>query len=99
MSEAIVQYKLKAESAEKTEKIIHAVFTKLAKTRPQGIRYSSYKLEDGLTFVHHAVASPHNGVNLLQHLEAFMAFVRAIKERCEKPPRAMSASEIGSYQG
>jgi hypothetical protein len=99
MGEVIVQYKVKPDRLEETEKLIKAVFAELAQTSPKGIRYASYKLEDGLTFVHHAVVSSPNGINPLPHLDAFLAFVRHIKDRCEEPPRAMSAREIGRYQG
>jgi len=99
MGQIIVRYKVKPDYAEENKNLIKAVFAELTKTRPAGIRYSSYKLEDGLTFVHHAVVSTADGTNPLPRLEAFKSFTRNIKERCDEPPLAMSTSEIGSYQG
>jgi hypothetical protein len=99
MGHIIVRYKVKPDRAEENENLIKAVFAELAKTRPEGIRYSSYKIEDGLTFVHHAVVSTADGSNPLPQLDAFKFFASNIKERCDEPPLALSASEIGSYQG
>ncbi len=99
MSHVIVRYKIKPGHADENETLIKAVFAQLAEARPEGIQYSSYRLEDGLTFVHHAVVSTADGSNPLPQLDAFKAFTRDLKERCDEMPLAMSASEIGSYQG
>ncbi len=99
MKQVVVRYKVKSGRAEENENLIKAVFAELAESSTEGIRYSSYKLEDGLTFVHHAVVSTPDGTNPLPQLAAFKAFVRDLKDRCDEPPLAMDASEIGSYQG
>ncbi len=99
MGHVIVRYKVKPDCGDENESLIKAVFAELAQKRPAGLRYSSYRLEDGLTFVHHAVVSTADGSNPLPQLDAFKAFVSVIKDRCDEPPLAMGASEIGSYQG
>ncbi len=99
MKQVIVRYKIKPGRAEENENLIKAVFAELAQARPEGISYSSYKLEDGLTFVHHAVVSTPDGSNPLPQLDAFKSFTRDLKDRCDEPPLAMAASQIGSYQG
>ena len=77
---------------------MQAVFAELAQTRPAGIRYSAYRLEDGLSFVHHAVVSTADGSNPLPQLEAFKAFVSDIKERCDEPPLAMGPVVTANYR-
>lgn len=99
MGHVIVRYKIKPDRGDENENLIKVVFAELAQTRPEGVSYSSYRLEDGLTFVHHAIVSTSDGSNPLAQLDSFKAFVRELKERCDEPPLPMSANEIGSYQG
>lgn len=42
---------------EEHEALIRAVFAELDEVRPSGLAYQAMKLEDGVTFVHLAVAS------------------------------------------
>ena len=98
MKRIIVRYKVKPERAEENEGLIKEVIAELGRVRPEGLQYAAYKLEDGLTFVHHAVITTPDGSNPITALPAFKAFVEDIKSRCDEPPLAMPASEIGSYQ-
>jgi len=57
--------------------------------------YATFKLPDGVTFVHLA---DHNGEGSpLTGLAAFKAFQAGIGERCDEPPVVSELSEVGSF--
>ncbi len=98
MKRVMVRYKLKAERVGENEALVGAVFTALAEGKPEGLRYATFKLPDGQSFVHIASVETTDGQNPLQALAAFRAFTEAIKDRCEEPPVALDLTEIGSYR-
>ena len=73
------------------------MFTELEAAAPSGIRYASFVLEDGVSFVHLASIETTDGSNPLADLEAFRAFQEEIEERCEVQPEATDLEEIGSF--
>ena len=97
MKRVLVRYKVKADKADENESFIKKVFAELKEKSPEGLRYASFKLDDGVSFVHIAsIEAP--GGNPLAESDAFKAFQAGIKERCEEPPVAVSLNEIGSYR-
>lgn len=92
----MVRYTVKPECADDNVRRIEAVFAQLDRERPDGIRYASFKLSDGVSFVH--VASVEAEPNPLTALAAFKEFVGTIKERCVEPPVTSELEAIGSYR-
>ena len=98
MKRIMVRYKVKADKAEENQNYIEKVFAELQRDKPAGLRYASFKLEDGLTFVHIASIETENGENPLLQSSAFKTFQAGIRDRCEEPPVAVELGEIGSYR-
>jgi hypothetical protein len=98
MKRIIVRYKVKAEKAEENENYIKNVFDELNQSRPDGLRYASFKLEDGVSFVHIASIETESGDNPLSLSSAFKSFQENIKDRCEEPPIATELHDIGMYR-
>ena len=48
----MVRYKVKADRAEENAAYIQRVFEELAQTQPEGLRYASFRQNDGVSFVH-----------------------------------------------
>src|SRR5688572_18426571 len=94
----MVRYKVKSGRAAENERYIAAVFEQLGREQPAGLRYASFKLADGVSFVHLVSLEGAEGANPLGQLSAFKAFTAEIKERCEEPPVAVELSEVGSYR-
>jgi hypothetical protein len=94
----MVRYKVKADKAEKNEAFIRKVFEELQQTGPEGLRYASFKLSDGVSFVHIAFIETDDGRNPLAESAAFKTFQTGIKDRCEEPPVAVELDAIGSYR-
>ena len=98
MKRVLVRYKVKPDRAEENENYIRKVFKELQHKAPVGLRYASFKLDDGLSFVHIASIETDDGNNPLSKSEAFQAFQAEIRDRCEEPPVAVDLNEIGSYR-
>ena len=96
MRRVMVRYKVKPDRVEENERYIRAVFEELKAGTPDGVRYASFKLADGASFMH--IASIEGDGNPLQELSAFKAFTADIGERCDEPPVVVDLSEIGSYR-
>jgi len=97
MSTVMVRYKTKADKAAENERYIKSVFEELRQNRPAGLRYASFKLGDGVSFMHIATIDTADGSNPLTQAAAFKAFLVGVKDRCEEPPVATELTQIGSY--
>jgi hypothetical protein len=73
------------------------VFEQLERDRPAGLRYATFKLEDGVSFVHLVSLETGDGSNPLRELSAFKAFTAGIRDRCEESPAAVTLKEVASY--
>jgi hypothetical protein len=94
MRQVMVRYKVKPEHAAENEALVRAVYEELAQTQPDGLRYATYKLDDGVSFVHVAQSSG----DVLTEVTAFQRFQQNIRERCDEPPVVTELSEVGSYR-
>jgi len=90
----IVRYRVKPDAVDENVELVRAVYEELAATQPDGIRYSTYRVDDR-TFVHVAVIE--GAENPLDALVAFRAFSASISERCEEDPEAVRGEIVGSY--
>ena len=98
MERVLVRYKVKSDRAQENTDYIQKVFAELQQNSPDGLRYASFKLDDGVSFVHFASIETESGVNPLAESPAFKSFQSEIKDRCEEPPVAIELNEIGSYR-
>ena len=98
MRRVMIRYKVKADRAAENEAFIKAVFAQLAAEHTAGLRYATFKLDDGVSFVHIASLETADGVNPLLSLKAFQEFTSHIKDRCEEPPVTVTLNEVGSYR-
>lgn len=96
MRRVMVRYKVKADRGDENASYIEKVFEELAADSPDGLRYASFRLPDGVSFVH--IASVEGEENPLGKSAAFKAFQEGIRDRCEEPPVAVDLTEIGSYR-
>ncbi|MBT2299177.1 hypothetical protein J7E70_01745 [Variovorax paradoxus] len=93
----MVQYKVKSDRVAENESYVRAVYEALHQARPPGLHYATFKLADGVSFVHLVSHEAADGANGLTALPAFKAFTAEIRERCETPPVTTELEEIGSY--
>ena len=98
MKTTIVRYRVKADRAEENTQYIQRVFEELDESKPDGVRYVSFNLDDGVSFVHIAVVETPDGNNPLTETAAFKEFTAKIRDRCDDPPLATTANIVGSYR-
>jgi hypothetical protein len=92
---AVVRYRTRPESAEENARLVEKVFASLAEVAPAGFRYTTYRLDDGVSFVH--VAAFDGPDNPLAELPAFAEFQRELSQRCAEQPSPSGATVVGSY--
>jgi hypothetical protein len=94
----MVRYKTTPEAADANAALIRAVFDELRSRATKDVRYATYRLADGVTFIHVAtVTIPPGGEHPLTSLPAFKAFQEKIKERCVEQPVTTELSPLDSY--
>lgn len=98
MKKLVVRYKVKAGKAAENQKLIEKVFEELHRNSPSGLRYASFKLGDGVSFVHIVSVETADGHNPLIETPAFKAFNAGIKDRCKEQPVLTEMTEVGSYR-
>jgi hypothetical protein len=91
----VIRYRTNPEDADENERLVRSVFAELAEARPQGLRYATFRLDDGVSFVHVAVTDGEE--NPLSSSPAFAAFQAAIGERCVEGPVPAGATVIGDF--
>ncbi|MGH7655639.1 MAG: hypothetical protein ACREN6_13345 [Gemmatimonadaceae bacterium] len=96
MRHVMVRYKLRPECVEENTRLVETVFAALARSAPPGLTYATYKLDDGVSFMHVATVANPEG-NPLQQLAEFKAFTAGVKDRCEVPPATTVLTRVGSY--
>src|SRR3954451_23557671 len=89
----MVRYRVKPEYVAENEDLVRAVYAELDERRPDGLRYATFKLDDGVTFVHIA----HVEEFQLNELAAFQRFREGLPERCAEAPVRTELTEVGSY--
>ncbi len=97
MEKVIVRYKVKPDKVEENEQLVKEVYKQLHQEKPDGLSYATFKLEDGLTFIHVAVYIG-EGKAPLPGFQAFKNFTANVKDRCDEPPVVNQVTEIGSYE-
>ena len=95
MTRVMVRYRVKPDRAAENVELVRAVYAELHSTRPAGLRYGTFRLEDGVSFVH--IAETEDGSNPLASTEAFQQFQNGISERCDEAPVVSEVEVVGSY--
>jgi hypothetical protein len=94
----VVRYKTKPEKADENQQLIEKVFAELQEMDATGFAYASFRLEDGVSFVHVMVEEEGGGSVSLADLPAFQQFQKGIADRCEEQPLAMGARVVGAHR-
>jgi hypothetical protein len=93
---AMIRYTVRPGQGDPNQALVRDVYAELARVRPAGLRYATFRSgDDGLTFTH--VAWSEADASPLLGLEAFRAFQAGIRDRCAEPPVVTEVDEVGSY--
>ena len=98
----VVRYRMKADRAEENVRAVREVFAELARSRPAGIRYATFRVGDGdgagVGFMHLAWIETDDGKNPLLAVEAFQRFAATVRDRCVEPPVTTELEAVGAYR-
>jgi quinol monooxygenase YgiN len=94
----MVRYKVKPDRVAENEELVRAVYDELQRTEPTGLRYATFQLGDGVSFVHLASTETEDGRSPLSQVEAFRRFQENVDDRCEETPVVTELREIGSFR-
>jgi hypothetical protein len=92
----VVRYRTRPDAAEENARLVEGVYAALAELKPEDFRYATYRLADGVTFLH--VAQHEEGENPLATLPAFAEFQRELAGRCVEQPVPSQATIVGAYE-
>jgi len=98
MQQVMVRYTVRPEQAEHNQQLIQEVYGALHTVAPEGLRYATFVLEDGVSFLHLATIDTASGDNPLTALPAFAAFTNDIASRCVEPPVVIDVRTVGAYR-
>ncbi|MEV4110433.1 hypothetical protein [Nonomuraea sp. NPDC049695] len=91
----MIRYETRPEAAEANQRLIEQVFAELNAEDPGGLRYMSFRLADGVSFVHVAITEGDDSP--LAKSGAFAEFQRELGERLAGGPVRVEATLVGSY--
>ena len=97
MKTLMIRYRTKKDQAAANEALVHAVYDELRAHRPAGLAYGTFKLDDGVTFIHIARMEKPSAGDALTSLPAFKAFQKGIKARCVEGPEPVELTPVDSY--
>lgn len=97
MKTVLVRYKTRDDKASENEALVRAMFEELRASRLAGIRYASFKLADGMSFIHFATIETADGSNPLASLASFKQFQQGLRDRCVEPPVALDLAPVDDY--
>jgi len=96
MRRVLIRYRLKPDHVERNEELVRSVYEELHRAAPSGFRYMTFKLEDGVSFMH--ISESEGEDSPLAGLASAQEFQREIADRCEEQPVFAGLTEIGSYR-
>lgn len=91
----VIRYETTPEAADENQALVEAVFAQLAEQRPKGLSYASFRLDDGVGFVH--VGFVEGDGNPLAASTAFQEFQREFRSRAPQGAVATGGLLVGSY--
>lgn len=90
----MIRYKVKREQLERELELLGAIYEELKATRPEGLRYATFQLEDEVSFVEFAET---DAPGRFSELDAFRAYRATLDQRCEEAPVVTELAEVGSF--
>ncbi len=98
MTARMVTYQVKDGRAEDNSAYVRDVMADLAARETEGVTYSVYLLDDGVTFLH--VVDEEGDGGKVQVSEAFQRFTATlVEDRCANTPELHVMTLVGSYAG
>ncbi len=92
----MIRYTVTRDRVEGHLKLLRAAYEELDAIRPDGLRWATFQLDDGVRFVD--FVSGDSPPRLLSQLPAFQRYRATLDERCDEPPVLTVLHEVGSFR-
>jgi len=96
---SLIRYKTKPELADENQRLVEKVYEELGALDPGGVHYATFRLADGVTFMHVFTTDSDDRAKTLGSIAAFAEFQKDLPERCAEGPVAQDITVVGSYRG
>jgi hypothetical protein len=97
MSLLTVRSRIRADAVPAVEAALREMFAAIEREQPDGVRYASCRMADGVTFL--VLLQVDEGTeNPLPQIPEFRRFQEALRGWAEGPPEAGPAEVVGSYR-
>jgi hypothetical protein len=96
MSTHIIRYTAKPERSDENQALVEVVFAQLNLEKPEGLHYATFRMEDGVSFVH-VVGYDDEDADPLRELETFQVFRKGAADRIVAGTQRGGAKIVGSY--
>lgn len=94
--QVMVRWKVRADQVGQELAMLREVYDELARAEIDGLRYATYQLEDGVSFMD--VVDLPQGPGMLRQIAAFGRYRTGLEERCSEPPVVTQLEEVGAYR-
>ena len=94
--QVMVRWKVRADQVGRELAMLREVYDELAAAEIDGLRYATYRLEDGVSFLD--VVDLPQGPGMLRQIAAFGRYRSGLEERCAEPPVVTQLEEVGAYR-
>ena len=98
MPAVVVRYRTKPDRTEENQQLVEKVFAELDEMHATGFGYASFRLDDGVSWLHVIVEDEGGGSVSLADVPAFREFQAGIADRCAEQPVAMAATVVGTHR-
>ena len=99
MKRVMVRYRVKPDQVEANEALVRAVFEELERERPGGFGYATFKLDDGVSFVHIVDERDDDEREFAGRREGVREVPRGHPRPLRRTPgRDRSCNEVGSFR-
>ncbi len=95
--QVMISYKVKPDQVERNAELLGDVYAELAATRPGGLRYATFRVDDQGSYMALVEFDGLPGTAPHHRLTSFQRYRSSLDERCEQPPVVTVLDEVGSY--
>jgi hypothetical protein len=95
---SLIRYTTKPELADQNQRLVENVYEELRAKDPGGVHYATFRLADGVTFLHLFTTDSDDRDKTLGSIAAFTEFLRDLPQRCAVAPVAEDITVVGSYR-
>ena len=94
MTHVLIRYRVRPDALERHLALLRAVFDELTATRPTGVAWTSFRLDDGVSFVDLVTT---DALGRFSRLETWAAYRGTLAERCDEPPDLTELHPVAAY--